>query len=131
MTAARYSSTDLSGVFCPSGHHKAIKAEELESTVTDAFLQSVGHLEVVETPVTDDIRRELAKTYGIPAALAGRLVGETREELEKDALELSLAFPKEPEFLTGGLDPEGEYDDEDPVEHYFRHRAASRAYYGA
>jgi DNA invertase Pin-like site-specific DNA recombinase len=125
----RCSSRNISGALC--GMTKAIKAEELERTVTDAFLQSVGHLEVVETPVTDDIRRELAKTYGIPAALAGRLVGETREELEKDALELSLAFPKEPEFLTGGLDPEGEYDDEDPVEHYFRHRAASRAYYGA
>lgn len=79
--------------------------------------------------MTDDIRRELAETYGIPATLANRLVGETREELEEDAAELSLAFPKKPERLNGGLDPNDEYDNDDPVAHYFAHRAASRAYY--
>ncbi|MFF2010309.1 hypothetical protein ACFVWY_14720 [Streptomyces sp. NPDC058195] len=77
----------------------------------------------------NDIRQELAEAYGIPAALASRLIGETREELEEDARELSFTLPRGPERLVGGLDPDGE-DEEggfDPVAHMRAHRAASRA----
>jgi site-specific DNA recombinase len=64
----RCSSRNISGAEC--GMNKAIKAEELENTVTEAFLQSVGHLEVVRRrfiPGTDnraaieDVTRALAE----------------------------------------------------------------------
>lgn len=64
----RCSSRNISGAEC--GMNKAIKAEELENTVTHAFLQSVGHLEVVRrrfVPGTDnraaieDVTRALAE----------------------------------------------------------------------
>jgi site-specific DNA recombinase len=41
----RCSSRNISGAEC--GQNQAIRADTLESTVTDAFLRSVGHLEVV------------------------------------------------------------------------------------
>ncbi|MFE9861232.1 recombinase family protein [Streptomyces sp. NPDC005506] len=64
----RCSSRNISGAEC--GMNRAINAEELERTITDAFLQSVGHLEVVRRrfiPGTDnraaveDVTRALAE----------------------------------------------------------------------
>jgi site-specific DNA recombinase len=42
----RCSSRNISGAEC--GQNQAIRADTLESTIADAFLQSVGHLEVVK-----------------------------------------------------------------------------------
>lgn len=40
------------------------------------------------------LRREVADAKGIPAAMAGRLQGATRDELEADAAELAKLLPK-------------------------------------
>lgn len=68
--------------------------------------------------MSDDIRATIGGRYDLPANLSARLVGETPDELERDARQLAQAIAAHvgPEFLSGGLDPSGESgDDFDPV----------------
>lgn len=55
----------------------------------------------------------VARKFDLPETLAGRLRGETPEELEADAKALqALVTPGPPPFLGGGLDPSDEDDGE-------------------
>ncbi|WP_329022526.1 MULTISPECIES: hypothetical protein [Streptomyces] len=55
----------------------------------------------------------VARRFDLPDELAGRLRGESAEELEADAKALqSLLAPVAPPVLSGGLDPSDEDDGE-------------------
>ncbi|WP_405665419.1 hypothetical protein [Streptomyces sp. NBC_00055] len=83
--------------------------EEFESATADLK----GQIEALERTI---LLNNVATKYELPAALAKRLTGATPEELEADAKELQkLIAPAAPESLTGGLDPEDDTDDFDPV----------------
>lgn len=94
---------------------------------TEAKLSSAKTVEEFEAATAelrgqvDALERSLllntvAAKYELPAALAKRLTGATPEELEADAKELQkLVAPSQPESLSGGLDPEEDADDFDPV----------------
>ncbi|MFF1593289.1 zinc ribbon domain-containing protein [Streptomyces sp. NPDC058286] len=105
----RCSSRNISGAEC--GQNQAIRADALENTVTDAFLGSVGHLEVVKrrfVPGVDnraaieDVTRALAelredREAGLYSSELGKQ--EYREsflrlEARREAL---LSAPREPD----------------------------------
>ncbi|WP_406192372.1 hypothetical protein OH733_05405 [Streptomyces griseus] len=94
--------------------------EEFESAVAELKAQN----EALERTI---LLNTVAAKYELPAALAKRLSGATPEELEADAKELQkLVAPAAPESLSGGLDPEDDADDFDPVK---AAQAARRARY--
>ncbi|MFI5863556.1 hypothetical protein [Streptomyces sp. NPDC051546] len=83
--------------------------EEFEAAVSELKVQN----EALERQI---LLNNVATKYELPAALAKRLAGTTPEELEADAKELQkLVAPAAPESLRGGLDPEDDPDDFDPV----------------
>jgi hypothetical protein len=83
--------------------------EEFEAAVSELKVQN----EALERQI---LLSNVAAKYELPAALAKRLAGTTPEELEADAKELrKLVAPAAPESLRGGLDPEDDPDDFDPV----------------
>ncbi|MFD7259326.1 hypothetical protein [Streptomyces sp. NPDC059874] len=83
--------------------------EEFEAAVSELKAQN----EALERQI---LLNNVAAKYELPAALAKRLTGITPEELEADAKELQkLVAPATPESLGGGLDPEVDSDDLDPV----------------
>ncbi|MET7837730.1 recombinase family protein [Streptomyces sp. NPDC005356] len=105
----RCSSRNISGAEC--GQNRAIRADTLESTIVDAFLQSVGHLEVVKRrfvpgvdnrTAVEDVTRALAelredREAGLYSSELGKK--EYREsflrlEARRDAL---LSTPTEPD----------------------------------
>ncbi|MDG4783256.1 hypothetical protein O7614_26705 [Micromonospora sp. WMMD961] len=62
--------------------------------------------------------RDVADEVGLPKELAARLVGDTREELVADAKNLAKFAPteeREPDELSGGLDPSDREGAFDPV----------------
>jgi hypothetical protein len=83
--------------------------EEFESATADLK----GQIEALERSI---LLTNVAQKYELPEALAKRLTGATPEELEADAKELQkLIAPSAPESLGGGLNPEDDADDFDPV----------------
>ncbi|ATI18710.1 scaffolding protein [Streptomyces phage Daudau] len=83
--------------------------EEFEA----ATAELKGQIEALERSI---LLRDVAAKYELPEALAKRLTGTTPEELEADAKELQkLVAPAAPETLSGGLDPEDNDEDFDPV----------------
>ncbi|WP_432006311.1 hypothetical protein [Streptomyces parvus] len=83
--------------------------EEFEAAVAELRSQN----EALERTI---LLNTVAAKYELPAALAKRLTGATAEELEADAKELQkLVAPAPPASLSGGLDPEDDADDFDPV----------------
>ncbi|WP_436739932.1 hypothetical protein [Streptomyces sp. BBFR102] len=94
--------------------------EEFEAAVAELKAQN----EALERTI---LLNTVAAKYELPAALATRLAGATPEELEADAKELQkLVAPAPPESLSGGLDPDEDSDDFDPVK---AAQAARRARY--
>ncbi|ATI18949.1 head scaffolding protein [Streptomyces phage Tefunt] len=83
--------------------------EEFEAATSELK----GQIEALERQI---LLKDVAAKYELPEALAKRLTGTTPEELEADAKELhKLVAAPEPESLGGGLTPEGDTDDFDPV----------------
>lgn len=83
--------------------------EEFEA----ATAELKGQIEALERSI---LLRDVATKYELPEALAKRLTGTTPEELEADAKELQkLVAPAAPESLAGGLDPEDNDEEFDPV----------------
>jgi hypothetical protein len=83
--------------------------EEFEA----ATAELKGQIDALERKI---LLSNVAQKYELPEALAKRLTGTTPEELEADAKELQkLVAPAEPESLGGGLNPEDDTDDFDPV----------------
>jgi exonuclease VII small subunit len=83
--------------------------EEFEA----ATAELKGQIEALERSI---LLNNVAQKYELPEALAKRLTGTTPEELEADAKELQkLVAPAAPESLGGGLTPEDDSDDFDPV----------------
>ncbi|MFF3249730.1 hypothetical protein ACFYWP_01700 [Actinacidiphila glaucinigra] len=94
--------------------------EEFEAATTELR----GQIEALERQI---LLNDVAAKYELPAALAKRLNGATAEELEADAKELQkLVAPSQPESLSGGLNPEEDADDFDPVKAAMAARAARR-----
>ena len=88
---------------------EAKTVEEFEA----ATAELKGQIETLERTI---LLRDVAAKYELPEALAKRLTGSTPEELEADAKELQkLVAPAAPESLAGGLDPEDNDEDFDPV----------------
>lgn len=88
---------------------EAKTVEEFEAATSELK----GQVDALERAI---LLRDVAAKYELPAALAKRLAGTTPEELEADAKELQkLVAPAAPESLGGGLDPEDDSDDFDPV----------------
>lgn len=90
---------------------EAAKTPEEVEKVTADLTSKVAELE------HEILRRDVATDVGLPKALAARLNGSTKEELEADAKSLLalVSTPQEPERLGGGLDPSDTSDDFDPV----------------
>jgi hypothetical protein len=83
--------------------------EEFEA----ATAELKGQIETLERTI---LLNNVAAKYELPEVLAKRLNGATPEELEADAKELQkLIAPAAPESLGGGLNPEDDADDFDPV----------------
>jgi hypothetical protein len=83
--------------------------EEFEA----ATAELKGQIETLERTI---LLNNVAAKYELPEVLAKRLNGATPEELEADAKELQkLIAPAAPESLGGGLNPEDDTDDFDPV----------------
>lgn len=83
--------------------------EEFEA----ATAELKGQIESLERSI---LLNNVAAKYELPPVLAKRLSGATEEELEADAKELQkLVAPEQPQSLSGGLDPEDNEDDFDPV----------------
>jgi predicted RNase H-like HicB family nuclease len=83
--------------------------EEFEA----ATAELKGQIEALERTI---LLNNVAAKYELPDVLAKRLTGATPEELEADAKELQkLIAPAAPESLGGGLNPEDDADDFDPV----------------
>ncbi|ATI18631.1 scaffolding protein [Streptomyces phage Amethyst] len=83
--------------------------EEFEAATSELK----GQIETLERQI---LLKDVAAKYELPEALAKRLTGTTPEELEADAKELQkLVAAPEPESLGGGLTPEDDTDDFDPV----------------
>ncbi|AUG87194.1 head scaffolding protein [Streptomyces phage Omar] len=88
---------------------QAKTVEEFEATTSELR----GQIEALERQI---LLKDVAAKYELPEALAKRLSGSTPDELEADAKELQkLVAPPEPESLGGGLTPEDDTDDFDPV----------------
>ncbi|MCY0933636.1 hypothetical protein [Streptomyces sp. H34-S4] len=88
---------------------EAKTVEEFEAATSELK----GQVEALERSI---LLRDVAAKYELPAVLAQRLAGTTPEELEADAKELrKLVAPAAPASLRGGLDPEDDPDDFDPV----------------
>ncbi|ATI18873.1 scaffolding protein [Streptomyces phage Janus] len=83
--------------------------EEFEAATSELR----GQIEALERQI---LLNDVAAKYELPPALAKRLTGTTAEELDADAKELQkLVAPSQPESLSGGLDPEDDEEDFDPV----------------
>jgi signal recognition particle GTPase len=83
--------------------------EEFES----ATAELKGQIETLERQI---LLRDVAAEFDLPETLAKRLTGTTPEELKADAKELQkLVAPSQPESLAGGLNPEDNNEDFDPV----------------
>jgi hypothetical protein len=83
--------------------------EEFEA----ATAELKGQIETLERSI---LLNNVAAKYELPPVLAKRLAGATEEELEADAKELQkLVAPAQPQSLSGGLDPEEDADEFDPV----------------
>ncbi|MGL5825553.1 MAG: hypothetical protein ACRCYU_12195 [Nocardioides sp.] len=89
---------------------EAAKTPEEFESATKGLTGRVAELE------REILVRDIAASHGIPPALATRLHGASKEELEKDAKELQklVAVQREPESLGGGLDPSSETEEFDP-----------------
>ncbi|WAB08713.1 scaffolding protein [Streptomyces phage Andris] len=88
---------------------KAKTVEEFEAATSELR----GQIEALERQI---LLNDVAAKYELPPALAKRLTGSTPEELDADAKELQkLVAPSQPESLSGGLDPEDDEEDFDPV----------------
>ena len=80
--------------------------EEYEQAVTDIKTRNAD----LEQQLA---RERVARKFGLPDDLAGRLTGATVEELEADARKLQkYSAPAEPVVLSGGLDPTDDSDTE-------------------
>jgi hypothetical protein len=83
--------------------------EEFEA----ATAELKGQIETLERSI---LLNNVAAKYELPPVLAKRLSGATEAELEADAKELQkLVAPEQPQSLSGGLTPEADGDDFDPV----------------
>ncbi|MFF4510598.1 hypothetical protein [Streptomyces mirabilis] len=83
--------------------------EEFEAATTELR----GQIDALERTI---LLNNVAAKYELPPVLAKRLSGATEEELEADAKELQkLVAPEQPQSLSGGLDPEEDADEFDPV----------------
>lgn len=84
---------------------EAKSPEEFEAAVADVKTKNA---DLERSPIST-----VARQFDLPEALAGRLHGETPEELEADAKALqALVTPAAPSSLAGGLDPSDEDDGE-------------------
>lgn len=95
-----------------------VRAREAEEKLANAkTLEEVNEIVANMTKDRETAERSLlveivASKYDLPEALASRLQGSTREELEADAKSLSeiAVNVAQPERLQGGLTPDGDRD---------------------
>lgn len=95
-----------------------------EAKTVDEYESAVGDLRTQLASMERKVLvSDVARRFELPDALAARLQGESKEELEADAKALAqFASAKVPGHLSGGLDPSDEDDTgTDPTEYQKRY----------